>query len=88
VTSIADRGHGGTARFDPFSNSLVLTTVGTDGLDGLSRVSLDGSSTRLLTRNPLAGISFSGIAVLPNGVIVFSREEANSDLWLIDYRKQ
>lgn len=85
VTPVAARGFGGTARIEPSSDSLILTIVDSGGFHNLSLVSLVGGGERRLTSNRLTGISFAGIEVLPQKRIVFSREEANSDLWLIDF---
>jgi hypothetical protein len=84
LTPLAERGYGGTARFDHVSNSLVLTTMTSDGFHTLSRVSLAGGGAQPLVSPQLTGITFGALAVLPDGAIMFSREEANSDLWLID----
>lgn len=88
VAPVCDRGYGGTARFDSPSNSLILTTRDGDGFDSLSRVSLDERRTEAVIRNRQQGISFGGVVLLPDGAILFSRQEVNSDLWLIDFHNQ
>ena len=87
IREIATRGFGGTARLDPSSDSVILTTVGQNEAHNLTSVSLADGTVRQLTSNTLPGISFAGLEVLPNQSILFSRQESNSDLWLIEFSR-
>ena len=86
VLPLVARGFGGAARLDPLSDSIILTTIDPElGFHNLMLIALDDGRKRQLTNNRLPGISFAGLEVLPNNQVLFSRQEANSDLWLIDF---
>ena len=84
AASLAVRGFGGTARVDVSSESLILTSVDSQGFHNLTRVLLSDGRARQLTQNRLPGVSFAGIEVLDHQRVLFCRQESNLDLWLID----
>jgi len=74
-----------TARVDSSMDSLILTAVDPRGFHNLLCFSLADGQKRWLTHNRLPGISFASPETVPNQQILFSRQEANSDLWLINF---
>ncbi len=75
-------GFGATARLVPGAESLIL--VGAERAGGprnLYEFRLSDGTLQRLTENSIAGISFSGIEVLPDGRFLYSRQETRGDIF-------
>ena len=71
-----------TTRLDAATRTLYVTRV-ENGVHNLFEFSLATGSLKPLTRNTLAGVTFSGFHPLGSGSVVGTREERRQDIWLI-----
>jgi Tol biopolymer transport system component len=74
----------GTARIDARTRTLYLTGD-VDGSHNLFALNMDDGEVRQLTDNRIPGISFSGVEILPQGRLLYSRIENNENIWLIRF---
>jgi serine/threonine protein kinase len=71
-----------TTRLDA-SRRVLYVTRSERGVHNLYEVSLDTGALKSLTRNTLAGVTFSGFHPVGSGALLGTREERRKDLWLI-----
>jgi len=69
------------ARFDAASGTLYITTA-EGGIHNLSAYSLAERRLGPVTRNVFRGVTFSGLAVAPEGALICSRQELKQDIWM------
>lgn len=71
-----------TARIDPAGRRLFVSRS-TAGVQNLFTISLADGTLRQVTENESPGVSFAGVQPLPDGAIVFARDERKQDIWLV-----
>ena len=80
------RAFAGTARLDRKRGTVYLTGVTGEGsAHGVFAVSLADGSVREVTHQGVAGISFAGIELLPDGTLLLARQDRNDSLWSIKF---
>jgi serine/threonine protein kinase len=84
--AVGDRPYFDGARWSPSDGRLYVTTV-TGLTHNVSAISIVDGRVRAVTHNNLAGVTFSGIDIVGDGTIVYSREETKQDIWRITFRQ-
>lgn len=76
----------GAARLDPNRQVLYLTLVRSDdGCHDLGALDLKSGHLERLTDNQVPGTSFSGISILADGSILYSRHQQSQSIWSIRF---
>jgi hypothetical protein len=56
-------------------------------IHNVSAFSIADGRLRPLTHNTLTGVTFSGLEAVPDGTLVFSRQESKQGIWAIRFRR-
>jgi serine/threonine protein kinase len=75
---------GMTARLDASRDRLVATKV-EQGLATVLLIPLTGGAARTVIPNAVAGVTFAGYVVAPDGWLLYMRRQTNLDVWLFDF---
>ncbi|MCC7008516.1 MAG: serine/threonine-protein kinase [Acidobacteria bacterium] len=73
---------GPTTRLDGAARAIYATVVEA-GVHNVVEYPLKGGRGRKMTDNRLAGVTFAGLAPLPDGTLLASRAEQKNDIWLM-----
>jgi hypothetical protein len=75
---------GMTARLDAARDRLIATRV-EQGLATVQLIPLTGGAVRAVIPNAVAGVTFAGYVVAPDGWVLYMRRQTNLDVWLFDF---
>ncbi|MFZ2490925.1 MAG: protein kinase, partial [Thermoanaerobaculia bacterium] len=87
TAKLASSAFGGSSVLDRARDSLLMTTVGPDGVHNVDAIPLSGGTRQRITNNRVSGTSFAALEILGGQKVLLSKQERNDDLWLIEFAR-